>query len=63
VERGVERTFLDAEVVLRDLPDPLADPEAMLGTGTHGPHDQEIEGSADQVEIGTGHGCSPEKLT
>ena len=49
VERGVERTGLHAQEILRLRPDRLADPVTVLRPPLQDPEDQHVEGSLKQI--------------
>src|SRR5262249_37193080 len=58
VERGIERAFLDLEYIARGLLYPPRDGVAMCGPPTNGLEDEQVEGTAQNFDVGVGHWAS-----
>src|SRR4051812_48703598 len=54
MQRRVERALLDLQPVFRDVLDPAQDAQAVHRTPAQRLEDDEVEGAADEVEIGHG---------
>ena len=55
VERGVERTLLDAEDIGGDLVDAVRDPETVSRLVLEGAEDEHVEGAVDEIGFFLGH--------
>jgi hypothetical protein len=55
MERGIKGTLLDLELLLGGLLDPACHGEAVHRPAREGFENEEIEGPADEVEVGVGH--------
>jgi hypothetical protein len=55
VERGVQRTFLDEQVVVADHPDPFGNRVSMPGTPRQRLEDQHVERAAYEPTIRVEH--------